>query len=54
MYVFRIHIRPQGGSASVKESFEYCLKNKILGVGWHYQLILCWIEEVLGSYVFRP
>lgn len=34
MYLFRIHIRPQGGSASVKESFEYCLKNKILGVGW--------------------
>lgn len=34
MYVFRIHIRPQGGTASIKESFEYCLKNKILGVGW--------------------
>lgn len=34
MYVFRIHIRPQGGSASAKESFDYCLKNEILGVGW--------------------
>lgn len=34
MHVFRIHIRPQGGTASVKETFEYCLKNNILGVGW--------------------
>lgn len=34
MYVFRIHIRPQGGSASMKDSFDYCLKNEILGVGW--------------------
>lgn len=34
MYVFRIHIRPQGGIASMKETFDYCLENQILGVGW--------------------
>lgn len=34
MYVFRIHIRPQGGTASMSESFDYCLKNEVLGVGW--------------------
>jgi len=34
MYVFRIHIRPQGGSADMKTTFDYCLKNGILGVGW--------------------
>lgn len=34
MYIFRIHIRPQGGSADMKTTFEYCLKNKLLGVGW--------------------
>lgn len=34
MYVFRIHIRPQGGTATPKDSFEYCLRNSILGVGW--------------------
>lgn len=34
MYVFRIHIRPEVGTASMKDSFDYCLKNEILGVGW--------------------
>ncbi|MGP8322041.1 MAG: hypothetical protein ACT6FE_06940 [Methanosarcinaceae archaeon] len=34
MYVFRIHIRPQGGSADMVTTFGYCLKNGILGVGW--------------------
>jgi hypothetical protein len=34
MYVFRIHIRPQGGSADMKTTFNYCLKEGILGVGW--------------------
>jgi hypothetical protein len=34
MYVFRIHIRPQGGLADMKTTFDYCLKNGILGVGW--------------------
>ena len=34
MYVYRIHIRPTGGSADKKTIFEYCLKNRVLGVGW--------------------
>lgn len=34
MYVFRIHIRPQGGLANPELSFSYCLKNKLFGVGW--------------------
>ena len=34
MYVFRIHIRPQGGLANPGLSVNYCLKNKLLGVGW--------------------
>ncbi len=34
MYVFRIHIRPQGGTASMEDCFDYCLKNGLLGVGW--------------------
>lgn len=34
MYVFRIHIRPQGGSADMPTTFNYCLRNGILGVGW--------------------
>lgn len=34
MYVFRIHIRPSGGSADMPTTFDYCLKNGVLGVGW--------------------
>jgi hypothetical protein len=34
MYVFRIHIRPQGGLANPELSVSYCLKNKLMGVGW--------------------
>jgi hypothetical protein len=34
MYLFRIHIRPGGGSSDMKETFEYCLRNGLLGVGW--------------------
>lgn len=34
MYLFRIHIRPQGGSADMETTFNYCLKNNLLGVGW--------------------
>lgn len=34
MYLFRIHIRPGGGSADMQETFEYCLRNGLLGVGW--------------------
>jgi len=34
MNVFRIHLRPKGGSANMETTFDYCLKNRILGVGW--------------------
>lgn len=34
MYLFRLHIRPQGGTADVKTTFNYCIQNQILGVGW--------------------
>lgn len=34
MYVFRIHIRPQGGSADMQTTFDYCKKEGVLGVGW--------------------
>jgi hypothetical protein len=34
MCLFRIHIRPGGGSASMKETFQYCLDEGLLGVGW--------------------
>lgn len=34
MNVFRIHIRPSGGSADMKTTFGYCVQEGILGVGW--------------------
>jgi hypothetical protein len=34
LHVFRIHIRPQGGSADWQTAFAYCIKNGLLGVGW--------------------
>jgi len=34
MSVYRIHIRPKGGLANPKVSFDYCLKEKVLGLGW--------------------
>ncbi|MFA6469261.1 MAG: hypothetical protein WCW35_10200 [Bacteroidota bacterium] len=34
MYVYRIHIRPQGGLANPKLSVQYCLDNNYFGVGW--------------------
>lgn len=34
MYVYRLHIRPQGGTADLRTTFGYCLENGILGVGW--------------------
>jgi hypothetical protein len=39
MYVFRIHIRPEGGTADMKTTFDYCLKNGLLGVGWRVEEI---------------
>ncbi|MCK5679840.1 hypothetical protein KAI46_03405 [bacterium] len=34
MTVYRIHIRPKGGLANPKVSFDYCLKENVLGLGW--------------------
>lgn len=34
MSVYRIHIRPKGGLANPELSFQYCLKEQVLGVGW--------------------
>ena len=34
MYLFRIHIRPGGGSTDMQITFNYCLKEGVLGVGW--------------------
>jgi hypothetical protein len=34
MYVFRIHLRPRGGLANNELSFSYCIKNRVMGVGW--------------------
>jgi hypothetical protein len=34
MHVFRIHIRPKGGTASIEKTFQYCLNHEVLGVGW--------------------
>jgi hypothetical protein len=34
MYLFRIHVRPQGGTASRERTFAYCIENNLLGVGW--------------------
>ncbi|ACS84623.1 hypothetical protein [Musicola paradisiaca] len=38
MYVFRIHIRPHGGSATLEDTFNYCINNGVLGVGWQVEL----------------
>lgn len=34
MNLFRIHIRPQGGSADMEKTFQYCMDHGLLGVGW--------------------
>jgi hypothetical protein len=34
MAVYRIHIRPKGGLADPIFSFNYCLKEQVLGLGW--------------------
>ncbi|WP_068329876.1 hypothetical protein [Psychrobacter sp. P2G3] len=33
MNIFRMHIKP-GGKASRKTTFDYCIDNNLLGVGW--------------------
>lgn len=32
--LFRIHIRPEGGSDDMSATFQHCLDNRLLGVGW--------------------
>lgn len=34
MTLFRIHIKPNGGLRRRSISFNYCLKEKVLGLGW--------------------
>jgi hypothetical protein len=34
MQVFRLHIRPKGGFADHFFSFDYCLRENVLGLGW--------------------
>ena len=34
MDLFRIHIRPQGGTDDMAATFQYCLDHGVLGVGW--------------------
>lgn len=45
--IFRIHIRPKGGSKDMEATFRYCLEQRILGVGWRipgYREIKDWKE----------
>ncbi len=37
MNLFRIHIRPSGGNANMNDTFQYCLNNGLLGVGWRVE-----------------
>lgn len=34
MTIYRIHIRPYGGDATIEKTFNYCLEHNILGCGW--------------------
>ena len=47
MSVYRIHIRPKGGLANAKVSFDYCLRENVLGLGWQINTEnknITWIE----------
>ena len=37
MNVFRIHIRPSGGTDDMFATFAHCLANGVLGVGWRVE-----------------
>lgn len=41
MHVFRIHIRPKGGTTNMQKTFAYCLENNLLGVGWKVDALKC-------------
>lgn len=32
--IYRLHVRPTGGRGDKRSSFQYCLDNRVLGVGW--------------------
>lgn len=34
MNIFRIKINPSGGDTSLSDTFQYCLDNNLLGIGW--------------------
>jgi len=34
MNIFRIKINPSGGDVSPSDTFQYCLDNNVLGIGW--------------------
>ena len=38
MTLFRIHIRPSGGNPDMDATFQYCLDNRLLGVGWRVRV----------------
>ena len=40
MYVYRIHIKPSGGRADRQTTFQYCLDNRLLGVGWRVNTLI--------------
>ena len=37
MNLFRIHIRPRGGTDDMVATFQYCMDQRILGVGWRVE-----------------
>ena len=37
MNLFRIHIRPDGGTDDMVATFQHCLDNELLGVGWRVE-----------------
>lgn len=39
MNLFRIHIRPSGGTDDMFATFRHCLDNGILGVGWRVETL---------------
>ncbi|NOI29562.1 hypothetical protein [Vibrio coralliilyticus] len=51
MTIYRLHIRPKGGRAVPHESFAYCLKEQVLGLGWRVNSLssLCPWENYLAE-----
>lgn len=54
MYLFRIHIKPGGGSAEPATTFAHCLAHGVLGVGWRVPGLLPthhWAEYEAAAHV---